>query len=163
MVVDVTECPLEHPSNFDFQRVIYSGRYHQHSLKYEVGVELNSGLFVWFQGAYPGSWNDLTIIRSSGLLELLEVGELILADKIYVGEPQIITPFKAPKDEIEREMNSIIYSYRIIVENSLSRIKTFNSTRTKWRHSPFLHSKVFKVLVNILNIDLQFRPIQKNI
>ena len=159
MVVDVTECPLQRPSNFYFQREVYSGRTHQHSLKYEVGVELTTGLYVWFQGAYPGSWNDLTIARSSGLLTKLKPGELLLADKIYVGEPQIITPFKEPKSEIEEKINSILYSHRIIVENSLSRIKTFNCTQQKWRHSPFFHSKVFKVLINILNIDLYFGPL----
>ena len=161
MVVDVTECNIQKPLDYEIQRVLFSGRSHQHCLKYEVAVEITTGLFVWFHGARPGSWNDLTIIRRSGLLDLLESKELLLADKIYQGEPQIITAFKSPTTQLERGINSIFYSHRIIVENSIGRIKTFQFTQQEWRHSLDLHPKAFKVLVQILNIDLQFRPIRK--
>ena len=111
VVVDVTECPVERPSDSDLQKYLYSGRYHQHSIKYEVGVEITSGLFVWFHGGYPGSWSDIKIIRSSGLLDQLGPNELVLADKIYLGEEQIITPFKNPQNQLERDINSVLYKY----------------------------------------------------
>ena len=161
MVVDVTECAIQTPNIF-VQRVFYSGKSKQHSLKYEVGVELSRGTFVWFYGGCPGSYNDLTILRQSSLLDRLEPGEFLLGDKIYVGEPQVLTAFKAPQTEMERTINSVFYRHRIIVENSFARIKTFNFTHNEWRHDLKLHSLAFKVLLNVLNIDFETRPIRKN-
>jgi len=162
MVVDVTECRIEQPLDYCIQKPFYSGRSKHHCMKYEVGVEILTGLFVWFSGAWPGSFNDLTIIRRSGLLDKLRLGERIMADKIYIGERQILTAFKNARGIRQLSINRAVYRRRIIVENSLNRIKTFNFTQQEWRHDLKLHPLAFKAIINILNIDLTFRPVRKN-
>ncbi len=58
-------------------------------------------------------------------------------------------------------MESCYLPKQIIVENSLRRIKIFGFTQREWRHSLELHAITMKALVNILNIDIKFRPIRK--
>ena len=99
--------------------------------------------------------------RISSILNQILPGEFILVDKGYIGEDQFITPLKEPRNQEEEMFNNIIYSKRIIVENSIGRIKMFNFNTREWRHDLKLHSLVMKALVRILNIDIQFRPLRK--
>jgi len=147
--------------NYCTQRHLYSGRTKHHCIKYEVGVEPLTGKFVWFSGAWPGSYNDLTIIRMSGILKQLQIGEMIMADKAYIGERQILTAFRNPQGRIELCVNKAVYRRRIIVENSLNRVKNFAFTQREWRQRLGLHPLAFKVLINILNIDLEYRPVRR--
>jgi hypothetical protein len=161
MALDVTECPIQKPLDYHVQEALYSGKAGMHTLKYEIGSELNTGLIVWFHGSYLGSIHDLSISRLSKITQYLKSGEVIMADKAYIGEPHFITPFKKPVTLGEIRWNSVIYQKRIIVENSLRRIKIFGFTQREWRHSLELHAITMKALVNILNIDIKFRPIRK--
>ena len=161
MALDTTECPIHKPLDFNIQSKFYSGKAGMHTIKYEIGTELYTGKFIWLHGGRCGSIHDLEIARSSGILQQLSLGEYIMADKAYIGEFQFITAFKNPQTNQEKTFNSIIYSMRIIVENSLNRIKFFTFTQKDWRHKLELHSIAFTALINILNIDIKFRPLRK--
>ena len=147
---------------YNVQEVFYSGKAGMHTIKYEIWTELQTGLFVWIFGGIPGSVHDLSMARISTILDQILPGEFILADKGYIGENHFITPLKKPtNEEEEQEYNSFIYSKRIIVENSIGRIKFFNFSTREWRHDLELHALAMKALVRILNIDIQFRPLRK--
>jgi hypothetical protein len=161
VALDVTECPIHKPLDYEEQLKYYSGKSGMHSIKYELAVEISTGFIVWFWGPCYGSVHDLTIVRQSGIISLLSADELIMADKAYIGEPKIVTAFKQPQTDIERAINSIFYSHRTIVENAFGRFKNFGFTQKEWRHQPELHFIAMKCLVNILNIDLVFRPLRK--
>lgn len=93
IILDGTECPINRPGTH-LQQSYYTGKSKWHVIKYEVGVHPHTGRLVWVGGPVPGCVHDLTLTRMHGLLEVLEDDELILADKGYVGEFKIITPFK---------------------------------------------------------------------
>ncbi len=59
------------------------------------------------------------------------------------------------------QINNIIYSEKILVENTIERIKIFHLAKTEWRHDLELHPIAMKALINILNVDLQFHPLRK--
>jgi hypothetical protein len=63
-----------------------------------------------------GRVHDLTLTRNSGLLQLLNPEEVILADLGYIKE-QILTPHKNPRNEQENEENCEINKRRVVVEN----------------------------------------------
>jgi len=94
LVLDGTECPINHPKA-SVQGAYYTGKSKTHCIKYEVGVNSHTGRLVWVGGPVPGSVHNLTITRVFGLLHMLVFREFILADKGYIGEWQIITPFKS--------------------------------------------------------------------
>ncbi len=161
MALDVTECLIQKPLDYAVQRKLYSGKAGAHTLKYEIGTELKTGLIVWFCGSYPGSVHDSTIIQTSGVLKYLLPGEFIMADKAYIGISACITPVKAPQTDMEHSWNSVIYQQRAIVENTLSRVKIFGFASKEWRHRLELHALAMKFVLNVINIDLKYRPLRK--
>jgi hypothetical protein len=90
-------------------------------------------------------------------LELLEPEEVILADLGYIGENQIVTPYKNPQHDEDAKMNKVLNKQRVIVENVISRFKQFRSLSTKWRHS--LEEHFWRHLLWFLN-KLLFPSIQ---
>jgi hypothetical protein len=161
MALDVTECPVHQPLDYEEQKKFYSGKAGTHTVKYELAVEVHTGLLVWFQGPYYGATHDLTIVRQSGILDFLLPSEFILADKAYVGEHKLVTAFKNPSTPDEHAINSIFYAQRTIVENSFQRFKSFQFTQQHWRHGIELHFIAMKALAQIVNIDIYFRPLRQ--
>jgi len=160
-VLDVTECEIERPTQYEIQQQYYSGKSHCHSIKYEIGVNLKTGRFVWIAGGIPGSVHDLVIAKNSGILTALLPGEKILADKAYVGDAHFITPFKSPATMDEFHINSTISQLRQIVEHTIQRIKIFNCTQIKWRHDLSLHPLMFSTICKVLNLEFLFHPVQQ--
>jgi hypothetical protein len=161
MALDGTECWIERPLDNTVQKHYYSGKKRKHTIKYEIGVQLQSGKIVWLAGGVPGSVHDITLYRSCGLRSYLLPGEMILADKGYIGDDIIITPFRPARSEEEKEFNSAISSLRQIVEHTYHRIKIFNFTQHKWRHHLDLHPMAFKVICHTLNIEFETHPVRK--
>jgi len=163
-VLDGTECPIRRTSS-GLQRTYYSGKAKRHTIKYELGVHPDTGKIVWVGGPAPGSVHDISMTRIFGVLEKLLRGEVILGDKGYVGEFQIMTPIKPGRREKlnddEKTLNHFLGSRRWIVEHLIGRLKNFKCLSEKWRLALPLHSFVFYILCNIVNIDLEFRPMRK--
>jgi hypothetical protein len=138
------------------QRVYYSGKSKHHEIKYEVGVDVRDGTIVWLSGGFPGSMHDLTIARTSGIIDKLDEGEFILADKAYLGDQHFLTPLKGTPSTLQGQLfNYIISHLRIIVEHTFSKIKVFKCLTAKWRHDLCLHKVVFFVLSNVINFELK--------
>jgi hypothetical protein len=131
---DVTECCIKQPMDFWLQQLCYSGKMKQHTVKYEMAVNIHNGSIVWLAGPFHGSIHDVDMTRSLGILNHLLLHERLLGDKGYIGEgDHRITPFQQPQTEEERAFNREVYRYRIIVENTYLRLKTFNCLKHSWR------------------------------
>jgi len=161
MTLDGIECPIHRPLDNATQQQYYSGKKKQHTIKYEIGIQLTSGKIVWMAGGDPGSVHDLEVSRACGVIGKLLPGEMILADKAYIGEDCFLHPFKPATTEEEQAFNSTISSIRETVEHTIGRIKLFQFTQHKWRHHLDLHIIAFKVLCHVLNIELEFHPVHK--
>jgi len=162
MIVDGTECPVERPLDDTDQRAYYSGKKKKHTIKYEVAVDTDNAQIVWVAGGVPGSVHDLTLLRSSGLLNLLLPDERVCADKGYVGGPDcLLVPFKGAISAREEMFNRFLSKYRTLVENVNARFKYFACLRVAWRHELTLHSVVFHLITNIVNVDCIYRPVRR--
>ena len=160
MILDGTECPVRRPIYNSVQQQFYSGKKKKHTIKYEIAVQIDTGKIVWVAGGVSGNVHDLTLTRTCGILNHLLPGEHIMADLGYIGELQIITPIKMPRNEQEIAWNSHISSIRILVENSLCRIKNFNCLTIPWRHERDLHPMVFTIICNLVNLEMIQNPIR---
>lgn len=161
MALDGTECAVERPLDNAIQRQYYSGKKRKHTIKYEIGVQLQTGKIVWLAGGVPGSVHDITLYQTCGLKSHLLPGEMVLADKGYVGDDIMIHPFKSARTEEEKEFNATISSIRQVVEHTYGRIKVFNFTQHKWRHDLDLHPMAFKVICHALNVEFESKPVHK--
>lgn len=158
IILDATECPIERPSDYETQKMYYSGKSKTHCVKYEVGIHYTEGFLVWISGSRPGSVHDLQVTRESGLLDMLLPNELILADKGYIGEDLFLTPIRQPESEEEWFVNAELSRVRILIEHVIGRLKVFRCLREPWRHDLHLHAVVFDVICNLVNLDFLAAP-----
>jgi len=160
MIIDATDCPIQRSSNKQIQRIYYSGYKKRHLVKYEVGVQIDAGFFVWIAGPAPGSVPDIELTRRSGLLQQLLPGEYYLADKAYQGENLSWTPIKKPHGD-EWKYNSALSSIRETVEHANARLKFLNIFVYPFRQDVELHPKCFFLCCNLINIDLVYHPLHR--
>ena len=88
MTIDGTDCPIQEPKRFD--KSYYLHKIRAAGLRYEVGVNIQTGDIVWVNGPYKcGAFPDLKIFREK-LKSLLDCGEYVEADNGYCGEPKCV-------------------------------------------------------------------------
>ena len=80
VIIDCTEIFTETPSSLPVQSAIYSHYKHHHTLKGLVGIS-PSGVVTFISDLYGGATSDKEITRQCGILQLLEPGDAVMADK----------------------------------------------------------------------------------
>lgn len=165
-IVDTTACSVEavkllNPARF------YSIKHKDHVLKYQVVVSMRSPRILHVSNAFPGSFHDLTIARTTGLVEELSaVNETCIGDKTYQGPPQFITPFKVYNNislhPIQILFNETLEKYRNFVERVNDRLKIFQSIQQRWRHPIEKHPLCFMTVSIIVNLSFSFRPLNED-
>ena len=136
VVIDATEVFIEQPALPELQQLTYSNYKNHNTFKGLIGIS-PSGVVTFVSDLYPGSISDKELTRRSGLLELLQPGDSVMADRGFsieedlalVGARLNIPPFLRGKDQLsENELVEArrIASLRIHVERSMEQIKNFH-------------------------------------
>ena len=74
--------------------MVDSGKHREHGMNLQV-IAGPDGDIVWVSGPLPGAVHDLTAARIWGIIaELAASGLVVLADKGYLGEDRIRTPYR---------------------------------------------------------------------
>lgn len=131
-------------------------KHKSHVLKYEVAINLTNSLIVWIHGYFEGSTHDLSIARTY-LVQALQPGESLLADKAYIGDPHFRTPFKDYGNLTPEQLkwNYQVSSLQSRTEKINGRFKNFSMFRNNYRGHDFdEHSDCFKIVGNCINISL---------
>ena len=139
VVMDCTEIFIEMPSSFRSQSVTYSSYKHHNTPKALIGIS-PSGAVSFVSDLYAGRSIDKQITNDCGILDLLEAGDSVMADKGFeiAGDlPQgvilKIPQFLGGKDHLSIEEETEIRrraSVRIHVERAIARIKNFKVLST---------------------------------
>lgn len=132
IAMDATEVTQDIPSNMNKQSLTYSNYKSRHTVQAVTCVAPN-GALVFTSDLYPGSTSDAAIVEHCGILDQLQPGDLVLADKgfnIYdklpTGVSLNIPPFMSSKSHFTREEAKLCYKIgrsRIHVERANERIK----------------------------------------
>ena len=83
IIFDCTNFRMAVPPQMDIQSATYSSYRSMNSLKILVGVAPN-GFITYVSNAYLGSTSDKQIVAHCGLLNQLESGDMIMADKGFL-------------------------------------------------------------------------------
>jgi len=124
----------------------------------------STGLPVSFSGPYCGSTSDIEVFHKNLKKKKLDFEFQGLADGTYQGEATLLTipprPFSAdsPANKVVRKAYG---KRRVPVENFFGRMKNFKSLKYKYRHEIHTHFEVFNVVMQILKMDLEFRPLRR--
>ena len=130
MIIDATEVFIQQPSLPELQQRMFSSyKNHNNTFKALIGIS-PSGAATFVSKLYPGNISDKELTRQSGLLDLLEHGNSIMADRgfdimddlVPRGVKLNIPPFLRGKSQLDqRELIETrrIASLRIHVERCM--------------------------------------------
>ena len=132
---------------------------------YQLVISLGTLRIVHCDGPHKGCAVDVTIARDT-IVPLLEPGERLLADKAYRADDQ--SNFLCPPPGISaemfrtgREFAGRVHEGRQCVERVIERVQNFNVVNGSWRFSLELHQKCFRAIVHLVNMSLEYMPLDK--
>ena len=140
VIIDCTEIFTEVPSSMFVQSLTYSSYKHHNTFKGLVGI-CPTGAVTFISQLYAGSVSDQAITRDCGILELIEPGDSIMADKgfdiaydvLLRGANLNIPPFLKDRQQLSKKnviLTRQIASLRIHVERAIGRIKQYRILST---------------------------------
>ena len=151
--VDGTDFRIRHAG-----RRFYSFKYKASGLRYECATSILGGDLVWISGPWePGTYNDISIFRKSGIMSQLDEGERVEADDGYIGEAprRVKCPQSMGRTAVEDYDKQQSISRRRH-ETVNKRFKQFGALKQIWRHRVANHGLAFRVAAITTQLSIQF-------
>lgn len=149
--LDGTDFRIMEPTEFDTKW--WSHKFNGPGLRYEIGICIRTGNIVWAHGGFPyggfpcGAWPDLRIARDA-IIEFLQPGEKIIADRGYNDANYFEVPNGTEGDQIKKQ---ILARHETVNR----RIKKFSSMSVRFRHSLHLHPRFFHAVLNVTQLMIE--------
>ena len=135
VILDATEIYIEQPHPPELQQMTFSNYKNGNTYKALIGISPD-GVITFVSSLFPGSISDKALTRQIGMLDLLEEGDSVMADRGFDIEEDLLLrgvhlnmpPFLRNKSQLsEKELivTRRIASLRIHVERAMERIKIF--------------------------------------
>lgn len=157
VVMDVTETPIERPKRK--QRLFYSGKKKQHTLKCQIILDRDTGeIICTFFGS--GRSHDFNLFKASGIHFHPETESI--EDSGYQGISQFhancYVPKKKPKNgelsSLERAYNHALGQERVCIEHVNRRLKIFKILAQRYRNRRRRYGLRCNLIAAIYNFEL---------
>ena len=136
VILDCTEIFVETPSSLLLQSQLYSSYKSKTTLKGLIGIAPH-GAITFISSLFTGAISDKEITRCSGIIDLLEPNDSVMADKGFDIEGMLrergvglnLPPFLQSRDQFTAKQvheTKTIAKLRIHVERAIRRIKEFH-------------------------------------
>ena len=136
VILDATEIYIEQPHVPELQQMTFSNYKNDNTFKALVGISPD-GVVTFVSSLFPGCISDKALTRESGILDLLEEGDSVMADRgfeieedlLSIGACLNIPPFLHGKSQLSKNklvITRCIASLRIHVERAMEQIKNFH-------------------------------------
>jgi hypothetical protein len=167
VVIDTFEQKIQRPKDPDERDPFYSGKKKTHTLKSQVAVDEDTGAVVDVSQSVPGPTADIQLLEQSSLLERLPEGVGGIGDLAYIGIAQVhpqglgAAPRRKPRGQ-PRPPEDVAYNTafsrrRIIVENTIGRLRRFQSLIQTDRQHRQNHSARVRAVAGLVNRQLAHR------
>ena len=147
--------------------LFYSGKKKQHTLKSQVAVDETSGKIVDISPSVPGPTADLKLLEASGLLRRLPAGVGGIGDLAYQGaaalhpQARFATPRRKPRGKArppeDVAYNRALSRRRIVVENTIGRMRRYQSLFQIDRHHREGHTQRVAAVAGLVNRQIEHR------
>jgi hypothetical protein len=167
VVIDSFEQRVQRPRDRDEADRYYSGKKKQHTLKSQVAVDETTGQGVDVSESVRGPTADLTLLEQSQLLDRLPPGVGGMGDLAYLGIDKLhpeglgAAPRRKPRGQ-PRPAEDVAYNTafsrrRIIVENTIGRMRRYQSiTQTDRNHRQW-HTPRVVAIAGLINRQITHR------
>jgi hypothetical protein len=136
VILDCTEIFIQRSSSLLNQSMTFSSYKHHTTAKFLVGIT-PSGVISFVSEGWPGKTSDRQLTMESGILDLLQENDSVMADKGFTIRDLLekkkcklnIPPFRGASGQFTTEevfKTQEIASLRIHVERSIGRVKNFH-------------------------------------
>ncbi|MBL8146697.1 MAG: transposase [Anaerolineae bacterium] len=170
-VVDSFEQAVQRSEQREERDTWFCGKVKRHTVKSQVTVDENTGQVIHSEPSVKGRVADITLLKTSGLLATLPAEVALLADAGYQGMAKLRpSAYSAPKrmrngpelTEDEKAYDRAFASRRIIVENTIRRLRTFECLSQRDRHHRRLDHHTARVVsvAGLVNRQLTSRFLQ---
>lgn len=167
VVIDSFEQRVQRPRDRDEADGYYSGKKKQHTLKSQVAVDETTGQVGDVADSVRGPTADLTLLEQSQLLDRLPAGVGGIGDLAYVGIDRLhpdglgAAPRRKPRGK-PRPAEDVAYNTafsrrRIIVENTIGRMRRYQSITQTDRNHRQLHTPRVVAIAGLVNRQLVHR------
>jgi len=156
LIVDSAEQAIERPLDYQTQKEYYSGKQKRHTFKNQF-IVLPKGIdIVDVVVGKPGPTSDIKICRQT--LNRFDSQQVFCGDKAYVGESQIITPSKKPKNgeltQKQKEENKVLSSNRVFVEHLIRVVKIFKIIQERFRLHKNRYNSVILTVCGLVRLRI---------
>jgi hypothetical protein len=156
LIVDSAEQVIERPLDYQTQKKYYSGKQKRHTFKNQFIVLPKGREIVDVVVGKPGPMSDIKICRQT--LNKFNPQQVFCGDKAYVGEAQIITPVKKPKNEEltskHKEENKVLSSERVFVEHLIRVVKIFKVIQERFRLQKHRYNSVILTVCGLVRLRI---------
>ena len=161
IVLDCTEVAISKTERLDTQSHLYSHYKGRTTHKTLIGVAPN-GVITFVSAYYGGSTSDKAITKDSGVLDQLQPGDMVMADKgftirdllpqgVSLNIPSFLVNGQFTQEEVKK--NKLISKARIHVERSIQRLKLFCILDNIPHQFSKNINKILKVCVCLTNLQ----------
>lgn len=167
VVIDTFEQKIQRPKDPDDRDKYYSGKKKMHTLKSQVAVDEETGAIIDVSDSVPGPMADINLLERSELLKRLPEGVGGIGDLAYVGiaklHPQGLgaaprrKPRGQPRPPEDVAYNTAFSRLRIIVENTIGRLRRFQSLTQTDRQHRQNHCTRVRAVAGLVNRQLAHR------
>lgn len=156
LIVDSAEQVIERPLDYEAQKEYYSGKQKRHTFKSQFVVLPKGVDIVDVVVGKPGPMSDIKICRQT--LNRFDTQQLFSGDKAYIGEPQITTPSKKPKNgeltSSQKAENKTLSSKRIFVEHLIRVVKIFKIVQERFRLQKSRYNSVILTVCSLVRLRI---------
>jgi hypothetical protein len=165
VVVDSFEQRVERPKERNKRDGWYSGKKKSHTIKSQVAVDGHTGRIVDIAESVTGRCSDIKLLDQSGLLDRLppavgcagDLGYQGIRKRCPLGYCPRKKPRAQPQPEADRLYNRAFAQFRIIVENSINRLRHYQSLTQTDRHHRCQHTSRVRAVAGLVNIQMIHR------
>ena len=165
VAIDSFEQRIERPSNRTEADEFYSKKLKGHGLKSQVASDLYTGEILDVAESFKGRRQDKGYFNESGVTDRLPDDTSYMGDSGYPGLDKDVDrgaiPRKKPRDgersEEDKAYNKIFSRIRVIVENTIGRMRVYESISQRDRHHQNWHYDRVVSIAGLTNFKIRER------
>jgi len=166
VVIDSFEQRIWRPKNRKKADQHYSGKKKQITRKSQVCVDWE-GHICHVSGSVAGPTADITLLKDTGVLEMLPAGVGAWGDSAYQGIRDLHPaglgahprrkPRGKPRPPEDKAYNTALARIRVIVEHRIGHLRHFQALQQMYRHDLDGHTSVIVAVTGVVNHRREWR------